>query len=289
MTRHLSFFVFLLCAVGLACSSIEAHAAEIFKVKGQKVLVVGEAGELQRGKIYYVVNELGERKGIIQILNVRGNKGIARLGKGQAKPGWMIQARDGTNFSSSAASSGPSSRAKILVGGMGGFAMNSMDVSGLGSSENQSTSMSGNGFSLKGFIDYALTKNFWFRGFLGTELFDTSSGDQFCGKGQNQTCQGSISYLSLALWGRYSFLDGQYRPWVGAGLDILYPLSKEVTAVTSDSVSNTTVMAVGAGMDVFIKNKWFIPVSIEYGLFPESNEVSANTIALRAGVGYAWK
>jgi hypothetical protein len=42
------------------------------------------------------------------------------------------------------------------------------------------------------------------------------------------------------------------------------------------------------GLDYFVGNKNFIPVSLEYQLFLSSDTVSANAILFRAGYGWAF-
>ena len=65
-------------------------------------------------------------------------------------------------------------------------------------------------------------------------------------------------------------------------------MSKEASALDPASISTTNVILVSGGLDWFISKTTYIPISIEYGLLPKSNEVEANWIALRFGAAFAF-
>ena len=76
--------------------------------------------------------------------------------------------------------------------------------------------------------------------------------------------------------------------WVAFGGAAKFPLAKSTTALRADDVKMTFTVAGALGLDFFISNKNYIPVSLEYQLFPSSDTVSANSIMLRAGYGWSY-
>jgi outer membrane protein W len=144
--------------------------------------------------------------------------------------------------------------------------------------------MSGSGFSARALMDYSLWTHIWFRGMFGLENFKAEGGN-ICGAANNTLCSVDISYLSLDLWGRYLFSTGAIRPWVGIGFNLLFPSSKSSTALEEKSITSTSVIAPGGGVDWFLSPDMYIPIQVEYGLYPPSDTVKANNISIRLGIG----
>ena len=144
--------------------------------------------------------------------------------------------------------------------------------------------LSGSAFSAMGFFDYEMFPQIWFRGLAGLEGFSVS-GASICGSANASDCNASIYYISADFMGRYVFSNGSFRPWLGGGIAMMFPATKSASAVDAASISNTTVLQVAGGFDYFLNKDLFIPVSLEYGLLPKSNEVEATWIELRVGLG----
>ena len=286
----------------------KVFAASVVGVKGKKVLVNLQGEPALKGDIFYLLDKSGKKKALIKIMKVKGNKALALLGKGKARKGYTLKYRPkkgGTakrkgkksggadqaaadDSSSDSSSSGDAGG--MYFGVMLGFSQNSMDVELQDDSGNSrgSTSLSGNGFSAKGMVDYNLFSGVWFRGMFGVEQFN-ASGEASCGASPfTDTCTAEIMYLSLDLWGRYVFSDGGFRPWAGGGFSLMFPLSQTATALDESSITNTSVMSFGLGVDWFTSPTFYIPISVEYGLLPSSDTVSANTIAIRLGAGFSF-
>lgn len=299
----------LLLLLSCSCFSLSAHAAKVAKAKGKKLLITLEGDPAQSGDIYYTLGPNGKRAGIIKIMKIKGDQALAILGKGRATPGMGLEFRPPTNkqaktpppstssdtdplsgdeasveMSATESSSEAAPDGKMYWGFMGGFSMNSMDVElrdGSGTSRG-TASLSGSSFSAKALFDYNLFDRVWFRGMSGLEGF-SASGDNKCGDSTTEACNAEINYLSFDLWGRYLFSEGTIRPWAGAGFSLLFPMTKKATALDEASIINTSVMAFGFGADWFINSSLYIPISVEYGILPESDDVSASLIAIRAG------
>lgn len=276
----------LLCiTVGV---STNAFAAKIKSAKGKKVLVDLEGDTAEPGQIYTVVKN-GKATGLIKISKVRNNQALAVLGKGKAEPGSTIRLRQKKSArSSSARASAPSANDPVGTsywGGMIGFNMASADVKLPISGRN--VKLSGSGFSIKGLFDYKILESIWFRGFGGLEQF-VIGGDTDAVNCQGGECKAEINYISFDGWARYVMSTGTFRPWLGAGASLMFPMSKEATALQSKSITNTNLFAFGGGFDWFISPTTYIPLQIDYNLYPSSSTVKASTIAFRAGFSLPW-
>lgn len=271
-------------------------AAEVIKVKGKSALIDLKGDPAAPGDLFYAVKADGKRAAIIKISKVKGEKAIGKVLKGKAATGYTLElkpsdvalksknrsSQDGSG--SDEASSSPSS-SRAYWGGYFGFAQDSMTVnvndftSGLFLRKEELT---GNGFSAKGLFDYELFPQVWFRGTSGLEGFSVS-GAAVCGTNNAETCNADLYYLSVDFLARYLFSMGTARPWVGGGIGLLFPMSKKATALQASSISTTNVMVVAGGLDWFVSPRMYIPISLEYGLLPKSDEVEATWLALRAG------
>ncbi|MCB0384626.1 MAG: hypothetical protein KDD43_04465 [Bdellovibrionales bacterium] len=283
----------LVLVASLVLANPSAWAARVTKVKGKKVLINLEGEPAKKGQIFYVVDEKGRKKGVVKIRSIKGDKAIGKLGKGKAKKGYALLERTGKGGGKKAggdkAAEAPKdsgttmSSSQMGWGLLLGMGMDSMEVD-LDITPAEKASLSGSGMSYKALFDYALFEKIWFRGTLGIENFE-AEGDKKSSACDNKTCAVSIQYLSLDFWGRYLFSLGTFRPWLGAGFTLWFPMSQETTALEEDSITNTSVMGIGGGFDWFMNPSFYIPFQVEYGLLPASEQVSATVISIRFGLG----
>lgn len=272
---------------------VSAFAAQVTKVKGKGVLINLSGEAAMPGDKYFLINSAGKKKAIVQITKVKGGQALGRITAGKAEVG-MNLIRGGSSSSpvaqSSRHDSGGSSysghgflRSRSYWGPMLGYGLDSMSVD-LNTTPVQSTSMSGSAFAVNAFFDYKLFERVWFRGAAGYQGFSVKSS-MTC-PNTTAACNANISYFDFSFLGRYLFTDTAFRPWAGAGFDLIFPVSKSSTALDSGSINTTGVIVITAGFDWSINQNMYIPVSIEYGLFPHSSSVNADWITARIGV--AW-
>lgn len=288
--------IFLLATLILLTPSL--YAAEVVKVKGKSVLIELKGDPAVSGDNFFAIGPDGKKKAIIRITKVKGDKAIGKVTKGKAMSGYTLEFKQ-TKVAGGSKAAAPSSMpapsaedgsgewVRAYWGVLAGFSIDTMSVS-VSNASNQdlgTVNMSGNGFSAKGLFDYELFSNIWFRGTTGVEMFNAAGGN-ICGTTNTGACNAKLTYLTFDFIGRYVFGHENFRPWVGAGLGLLFPMQKEATALDPSSISTTNVLLALGGFDWFISRNMFIPFSVEYGLLPKSEEVSANWIAVRAGV--AW-
>jgi hypothetical protein len=285
-------------AVSLLFLSNLALAAQISAVKNNKVMLALEGESASPGAEFFAINPQGKKVAIIRISQVKGDRAVGEIVKGSAKQGYTLQAKSGgaTAPTSSAGTEDSSYYDKKLsqkihngnsYGILGGYLMNTMSISYVDAIK---TSMTGTGFGATGFYDYALSPTLVARGMVGLE--------QYIAKGSNTAtapattdcttnCNINLTYLSMYGTGRWNFMQGNYKSWIGGGIGYLYPMSKSSTAFPNSSqLQANQIFTVSAGTDIRLNNKTYVPVSVEYGIFPASPTVTASIIYFRAG--YAW-
>jgi hypothetical protein len=279
----------LVCLTVLIFASTPAFAASISKVKGKSVLIDLKGDAAAAGESFYAVKADGKRSALIKIAKVKGDKAIGKILKGKAAAGMSLEPQpskvtaDRGGSRRSVGDSAPAGRS--YWGGLFGYGRDSMDVNinnSITGAFQEKGSLSGSGFSAKGLFDYEIFSQVWFRFTAGLEMFKVS-GPAKCGSGNAQPCDANINYLSMDFLGRYVFSNGTMRPWLGAGVGLLFPMSKEASALQAQSISTTNVIMFGGGVDWFTSPNFYIPISIEYGMLPKSDEVEASWIAFRVG------
>lgn len=277
------------------CLHLPSLAIQIEKINGKSVLIDTQGESVNIGDIFYSLDDTGKKRGLIKISKIGRGKAIGKLGKGKAEPGWMLELKPPSTkaqtprkpvqpkASSSALAQSASSQ-RSYWGFMLGAIQDNVSVDlvddSTGLATGESVGLTGITYAAKGFFDYKIFDGIWFRGATGVESLD-ASGKRTNGESRSAT----IMYMSFDFWGRYVFSEDSLRPWLGGGFNLMFPLSKSATALEESSITNTSTMAVGGGVDWFLNPESFIPLSIEYGLFPEAELVSANYIAFRFGYG----
>ena len=94
--------------------------------------------------------------------------------------------------------------------------------------------------------------------------------------------------MSLDLWGRYLFTTSGSIYWAGVGFNLLFPSSSESNAVQEDSINSTNVIAFGGGADIALSPTSYIPIQVEYGMYPSSVDVTASAVSIRLGYAFNW-
>ncbi|MEK2645091.1 hypothetical protein [Bdellovibrio sp. BCCA] len=297
--------IFVACLLMFWTSA--AYSASVSAVKGQKVLINLEGDATSEGDEFYLLNPANNKKtAIIRIKQVKGSKALGEIVKGRAAQGYALQAKAASKMSADVPASetseeeaAPVSRndmsylrvVKDSYGVTGSYIMNSMnaDVSykdGFGISHKTSTSMSGSGFGVGGFYDYALGQSLIGRGSAAIEQFNVSGNASEAACAGSTSCDAKINYLSLYGLLKWYPIQGKYRGWIGGGMGYMLAVSKSSTALNESQISTNQVFTFAVGTDIQMNRKNYIPISIEYNLFPASDTVKANMIVIKGG--WAW-
>jgi hypothetical protein len=289
-TRALMYLTVGLFGMGL--SATVAHAAKVKAIQGKRVLIDLESDTLEAGQILEALGPNGKPKGLLKIQRVKGQSALAVLGRGTAGRGDKVRVRTAPLKQRPGATTTTVQRKKSgkptpFVGVIAGISMSSASVnlrnpSGVAVG---SVDLSGMGFNAMAHYDYPLMERISFRGLAGIQQFNVGGqSNSVCGTGE---CDAKVTYISGGVRGRYHVAGEQAKFWVGGGFDFMFPLSKSSTALDKNSITNTSIMAASGGLDWYLDANRFIPVQLEYGMYPSSDQVKANVLMIRGG--YSWR
>ncbi|NCN95662.1 MAG: hypothetical protein GW917_02975 [Bdellovibrionales bacterium] len=295
--KHLSSFSFssLLACSLLLFFSTEGFSAQVSKVKGQSVLIDTQGEEVMVGDIFFVIDLSGNKKAILKILKVKGNRAIGRIGKGSPQVGMSLERKNARQSSrpmqndvqpmedsySSSYDDGYAPTSTRRWGGLLGLGMDSLSAdekNAAGAKTGNTISTSGMSFSLMGLYDHKVLSKVWFRGLFGAEGFKTSGSSSAGDRSVD------LIYLGANAIARYLFSEGNIQPWLGGGFSLLFPLSKTSNLLDSSSITNTYSLLFTGGLDWKVSPRLFVPISLEYGMLPKSDSVEASWIQVRAGI-----
>lgn len=268
----------LIAALIFLFISVQAQAIKITVVKNGKALLDLEGETVKTGEQFVALDEEGKKKALLTIRQVKNNKAIAGIDKGQAKEGFVLEPYEKRSRSAR------SSKEKSSFGIMAGYNMNSMTAKPVGGS----VSMSGTSYSLLGFYAMDLDRDISAK-FIGgyQTLKATGSADSAICTGSTD-CNVDLSYLTIEALVRYRFVKGQTMDfWGGAGLGFLFPMSKSSNVLDTSKITTNQTINVALGLDWYLKKKEFVPFQLEYAMYPNNSTSSASQIMLSAG--YAWE
>lgn len=291
MFRRTGFILVLSSAVFLPTLffSPAVEAAYVERVKGKQVLINNEDTDIQVGENYYVVVD-GKRRAVVKITKVRGGKSIGVVTKGRAEPDASVKparkVRPAFNDDGDeepkpvrkrrARRSSPDSDIVAvpvtIVGGLVGYGMDSQSVT----TNNRTVSMSGSGYSVRGFGDMPLSGRLGLIARGGIEQLELSGESE----------KTSIMYLTIDALLRYAFSEGTFVPYAAGGLGIHYPVSKSSTILDESKIAMTSVFFADLGFNYKMSEDLYLTAHAEYGYFPPSSTVNTNFIAIRAGAGW---
>ena len=305
----------LLAVLFFLFSFSTAFAGSVSQLKGTKVLIELEGDSAQPGQDFYVLDSNGKKVAIVKISQVKGNKGTGEVTKGKAilggatilkaagqetpptaskqKPTAKSSQKTKTEETNNEPSTPVSSKRKKLSGGvLAGYGMNTMTLTVQNPnvpSIKEDATLTDSSFSVKAFADYDFSPSFTIRFATGWEPYSVKGTTSLaiCNNGSSKSCTVSMDYLALEGSAHYNFLTGKTRGWVGLGYSFLIEMSKNVDVPNLSSSGGTNQMVLASvGADFGLSGGKFIPVVVEYGMFPGSSNVVASSIYLRAGYGF---
>ena len=295
---------FALTLLGFPATSF---AASISQLKGSKVLVQLEGDAAKAGQDFYVLDSNGKRVALVRINQVKGDKAVGEVTKGTAILGGVMKLKTAATETTERPKAAPvkksrvedvesnstsSSRKKLSGGVLLGYAMNNMSLTvqdPTTPSLKEDVKLKDSSFSLKGFADYDLSKSFTLRFASGLETFAVkgSTTAAICDDRGSTSCEVSFNYLALEGSAHYNLMTGNTRAWLGVGYSFLLQMSKKVNIpnLSADGSTNQMIL-ISAGTDIGMSGGSFIPIVVEYGMFPGSSNVVANAIYVRGGYGF---
>lgn len=274
-----------------------AQADTIEKVRGKQAIIVFDDTEAKvtAGDKFFAMDS-GKKKALLEVVKFKNGKAVVKILKGKAAEGMEIMAskskakpQDESSDEEQASaddtnSEEPSPKKKaprsagaatlfkdMTIGLLGGYSMDTQTIS-----SPVSASMTGSGFSVKGFADVPVSG--------GLALYARAGAEQF--NAQGSTYKTEILYAALDLMLKYDFGEGSMHPFAMGGLGLHFPVSKSSNILDVNRISSTTVFYAGGGINFVMSGNSYIQLTGEYGMFPPSNDVSTSLIAARAGMGF---
>jgi hypothetical protein len=261
-----------------------AHAAYVEKVKGKKALLFLDNMNVEKGDLVYTVDAgSGKKTSILRITTVKDQKAIGELVKGKVKAAQEIVPKNGARPAKSASHSGGESapsrsrsshraNSQFAIGGFVGMNFDKMDFV---ESDGLTYKGSGSGIGVTGALDYNISSLLGLRGMIGVDQFKADADPAYTTK---------ITYVTSMLWGRLNFLQETTKAWVGAGFGIWFPMSKSTNALDTSTIATTAAYALGGGVDMGFSDTLYIPVQLEYGFLPKSDQVKTSYYSIRVGL-----
>lgn len=288
-----------------------APAAQVLQVKVTRALLdISGLDNVIKGDELVSVDNRGKRAALLKVQQIKGKRAIAEVVRGNPQVGQAVNFRSGRPSISrdlrEADFVGDGSEEEDIIryrmqlrrkytgrswGVLGQYLQTTMSAAvstGSGFFQQKETAnMTGSAFGVVGYYDWPILRNFHFRVIGGYEPFNAAGSTSIAGCGGGTTCDFKVTYLTTHGQAKFNFYEKQdWRAWVYGGYGFMFAMSKSSTVIESSQISPAQMFSFGIGLDMPMGRKNYIPLAIDYGLFPSTETVKTNTLTLRAG--YAW-
>lgn len=217
----------------LTIAPLLVTAGTVTKISEKRVIVEFNNGSLPplKAKVVILDQETHKEIGYIEIVRVKDTRALGVLKEGSAKPGdtadiaassAMDDRREPAKANSNAAP--PNNRkekkrgSRLVYGAGAGFVNTQMMIK----TANNSGSLAGNGFALKGAVEYSLTPTWIIFGSIGLHPLVMDSGD-------SNVNSINTNYLGTEGIARYAFGKRNEGLWVGGGAGYYLTMSSNLT------------------------------------------------------------
>lgn len=247
-----------------------------------------------------LINAQNKKVAIAQITQVKNGKAIATVTKGQSQGNEKVSFGAGKASTPSVTKESgtdtnqvyrtSSKKMSVVVSLMSNSMTTKQSDAALPTPNTEDVSMKGSTFGVTGVLDWPVMPSIILRGTFGYEPFKASgtASRLVCDSLTSNNCSADITYLSGGGYLRYDFTKSRTQFWGAIGGTLKFPMSKTTTALKQEDIKMTMTYSLGLGLDYFLNNKTFIPVSIEQQMFLKSDTVSAAIMVIRVGYGQAF-
>lgn len=291
MKKQTRFSLFIFIALFSYFFVITVFAAEVTQVKGNKIMIQDLSATI--GEKFFVISPGGKKIGVVVVKQAKNGKAIAEITKGRAEVGASIskgadQNAKGTSQNETKGSFSARSKSKMGFLWSLGSHQFTMDIAATATSASRvNSSLTGMTFlNFKGFYDYPLNDRLNIRAAAGIESFTAKSTINVNYCDGSTSCSVEYTYLGLEGMGQFNYMNGRTRGWIGAGYSFLVAMQKKKTIANLEHSSTNQMILFSTGLDFNLDGGSFVPVALDYGLFPGSSDVKVSSIYLR--IGYGW-
>lgn len=303
-----NFNLITLITIFILSTGSQVFAASILQSKNNKVLLSLDGDKVSVGQTITFKDADDKVVATAVVTQAKGGKAIVSIKKGKVDGSETVVVEGGEEGGDSAEAEddkvSPNSYSKqargvyrlnstkvaaVLTAGMNNMTTKQSD--GTNPTPNtEDVALKGSSVGLTGTMDYPFNNWLILRGTLGYEPYNVTGSSTFlsCDNLTSRDCNAMINYLSAGGYARFNFTKSRAQVWGALGATAKFPMSKTTTALRSEDIKMTMTFGGALGLDFFISNKSFIPVSAEMQMFQSSETVTASLILLRVGYGWAF-
>ena len=276
-----------------------SFAGSVLQSKNGKVILDLAGEDVSVGEQVYLLNESDKKAAIVEITQVKNNKGLGIVKKGKAAVGYTLQKT--SSGSSSESTTSTKTETSVIRFDQFRFAVQLKSISNkIAAKQRDNTSpfpneetvaMAGSNFGVSGTGDYALNSWLVARGSVGFEILDVAGTAQYnsCASKTSKDCNVKVNYLTGGAYARFDILKAKFNPWVAVGGTLKFPISKQSTALDESGLGLANSIAVLAGIDYHLNNKSFIPFSFEYHMSKNTSDTVPTIDQTAITFGYGMK
>ncbi len=149
--------------------------------------------------------------------------------------------------------------------------------------------MRGSGIGLYGFYNQFVSERWVLHSDFGYEPLNAVgiASIMGCDTQSSNRCNVNIDYLIGAVAIRSIFPQTNFDIWLSLGVSIKQPFKISSTALVSSKISTTNNLNFGFGVDYNFDKNNFMPISLQYSLFPKVSGVTASSLIFK--FGYGWR
>lgn len=296
--------VFLLSA--FLTYHLPANAATVTQSKNGKILIDNQGDEIETGQEYYLLNLDKKKVAVVRISTVKDDKSIAFVvkGKSEAVESLLLKSESGVtdkvpHFSQDAINveTKPThtyrltqKKISLLLNFMSS-SMSALEADAQAPVPNiDEVKLSGSSIGLTAAYDRPVNSWFEFRGTLGYEPFTAAGTSKIngCDSATSRECTVNISYLSAGAYARFDIYKSRTSIWLAVGTLGKFPVAKNSTALRTEDLKLAGAYSLSSGLEFFLNNRIFFPLSIEQQYFISTETVKASQLSIRAGLGLAY-
>ncbi len=287
--KTLPFFLFSISLVsGITLSRFSFAGTVTKNTDNQKIILDfdGETAPVPEDQIYVLDQNSHKEIGLVKIVKVKGSRALGKLLKGNAKPGDTTdiartkrknkEEREPAEESNLVGSSNRDGNEKnhisrISYGVGADFVYTSMYMK----NDVGEGAITGNGFGIRGALDYPINRDWLILGSLGLHPLNASSTTS--GYPMNL----SINYLALEGVLRYVLDKRNEGLWIGGGLGYYLPMSSNLEG--SKPKSQLTLLG-SAGYNMRLSRDYFTLKS-DFVMFQSEKESGSTTQTFQLVLG----
>lgn len=286
--------LFIFCALFFFSSS--SHAGKVLKTNGKKVYIIfsqEEDGTFATDDIFYITDNDGKKKGLVQLKKVKGLKAVAILGKGNANKNDNTLFKDAgkkTKKSKSAENSQVSSREdydkkslrKNKHVSRWGILVDYETVKQDVNQGNSTSAQTGSSLGFRGAYSLPVTDSIEIHLMAGMEMFKVEGQGLMPNLLSTGTIGTDIKYLAVDGLLKWEIAGGEnFGLKLIGGVGIFHPLSSSSTAISSIATIASGEFGLGAE---YRTSSFSIPFDFIYYYFPAGGDVSTKMMGVRTGV-----